>query len=428
MSYRCSKCGHGSDSQLARCPACQSRNTLVRVRDKQTRIAASVSPVTPADQAKLPARLVTGMEEYDRVLGGGAVYGFVQLWGAEPGAGKSTLMTQLCGLVARQGKKALYVCGEEDKEQLNLRVERLGVGHRLLLATDDIEVEAIRLAIAEYAPAFVVVDSIQSVYCHDIDGDVGGLRQIYESARRLQKAAQLHKCAVALIGHVDKDGLIAGGRKWQHLVDGIFMLQGSLEQPYRFLRGLKNRQGSTQEVGVLEHTEQGLLPVQDLTSVFAEHRDGPIEGAITTLIPLGNRYVPVEIQALVVPAEGDKGKRFVTGFERTRLEVILATLRHKTQGLPAMSHWDVYLSVVGDVPIESKSADLAVALAVMGSALHKQTSHLCALGEIALSGEIAQGGNLPQRRKDAERRGLQCVMPQTGAHLSDVLQTALEMK
>lgn len=423
--YQCRDCDDEFEIEYGQCPSCDSMGSMVRVKTRMREAKEStqshVAKVTPVAESgkKSRPRLVTEFEEYDRVLGGGSVLGFVQLWSGPPGIGKSTLFTQLCGFVAQQGNTSLFVCGEESRTQLARRAKRLGVLHEKFLATEDREVETLKKTIAKHRPAFVVVDSIQTVYCEDTPGEPGNLKQIHESARRLQRAAKRHKCVMVLLSQVNKDDGVAGGRGWQHLVDGIFHVEGDPGKPHRLLRSSKNREGSTAEVGVLEMGSRGLAPVEDLDDLYLQGQVEPVEGLILTLVPVGYRSAPVGVQALVRPSDGDKGRRFVSGFSRNRLEILLATLRHRIKGAPDLSQWDIFLDVTGDVEL-GKKADLAVVLALLGSAFHVPTSHWCALGEVTLAGYTASAAT-EQQRAEAERRGLRCIMPPKGSSLQDLL-------
>ncbi|MGH2427326.1 MAG: DNA repair protein RadA, partial [Candidatus Limnocylindria bacterium] len=376
-SYVCQQCGAASPKWAGQCPGCAAWNTLVEtvaapraVSRKQVSAARAVGGAAAIEQigeveSAEAARLSSGMGEADRVLGGGFVPGSIVLFGGDPGIGKSTLLLQLAARLARGGAAVLYVTGEESAAQVRGRAERVGaVADGLgLVATTELEIAL--GAIESAAPALAIVDSVQTMASADLGGPAGSVGQVREVASRLAEVAKAGRTCVALVGHVTKEGTVAGPRTLEHLVDAVIYVEGERLGSTRLLRAAKNRFGSTDEVGVLEMRGEGLVEVEDASRFFFESDETPTAGSAVTIALEGTRPLAVEIQALVAPASYGSPRRATTGIDVNRVLMLIAVLaRHA--GLNLTGH-DVYVNVAGGLRIEEPAADLAVATALASS-------------------------------------------------------------
>jgi DNA repair protein RadA/Sms len=460
----CSQCGLSSAQWHGQCPGCEAWNTLVEERAPSggadgnkgagsrgrgggsragSRTGLGAAPLVPLSQivAAPTARLQTGIGELDRVLGGGLVPGSLVLLGGSPGIGKSTLTNMALGNIAGAGHRTLYVSGEESAEQVRLRAERLdqGPAHPALevpvLAETDLD--SVLDTIAAHAPAVCVIDSVQTLRCAELSGAPGSVGQVREVAARIMDLAKARSIAVVLVGHVTKDGALAGPRVLEHLVDCVLQFEGERERPYRELRALKNRFGSTNEAGLFEMRQGGLVEVLDASARFvAEATRAP--GSVVLAAMEGSRPLLVEVQALVAPSELEQPRRVVSGLDRNRLALVLAILgRHG--GIGVGGH-DVFVNVVGGVRVDEPGVDLAIALAVAsaakGAALSgpsRSARHAacgsasspapelgpacpCAcFGELGLTGELRWVGHPERRLAEAARHGLSGVHAPAGS-------------
>ena len=431
-TYVCSACATEAPRWLGRCPGCGEWNTLV----EQTRVAPSAGrarggsappaarPVVLADvRATAVARLETGIGELDRVLGGGFVPGSVVLLGGSPGIGKSTLTGMALGNLARSGRRVLYVSGEESPEQVRLRAERLPEGalHVPVLAETDL---ATVLATLEHEPPEVcVIDSVQTLHADELTGAAGSVGQVREVADRITRLAKSRGIAVVLVGHVTKEGALAGPRVLEHLVDCVLQFEGERERTYRTLRALKNRFGSTNDCGVFEMRSGGLAEVQDASARFVgEATRAP--GSVVLAAMEGSRPLLVEVQALVSPSELVPPRRVANGIDRNRLALVLAVLgRHAGVGVGSA---DVFVNVAGGVRVDEPGADLAVALAVAGAArgvsLGDGTTPVACFGEVGLTGELRSVAHPERRLAEAAKFGLAPIIGPAGTG-SGVLET-----
>ncbi len=415
--YVCQQCGASSPKWAGQCPACAAWNTLVetaaapRPVARATSAARSVAgavavlPIGEVESAEAD-RLTSGIGEVDRVLGGGFVPGSIALFGGDPGIGKSTLLLQLAARLARAGNRVLYVTGEESPGQVRGRAERVGavVDNLHLAATTDL---ATALgAIESASPALAVVDSVQTLSSEDLTGPAGSVGQVREVASRLAEVAKAGRTCVALVGHVTKEGTVAGPRTLEHLVDAVIYLEGERLGATRLLRAAKNRFGSTDEVGVLEMRGDGLAEVADASRFFLESEETPTAGAAITIALEGTRPLAVEIQALSAPSAYGSPRRATTGIDVNRIHMLIAVLaRHA--GLNLSSH-DVYVNVAGGLRIDEPAADLAVAVALASSLRDRPVRRATVLaGEIALSGRLRAATRGERRAVEATRLGFE---------------------
>ena len=397
--YVCSNCGHEEPKWLGRCPDCGEWSTLVeetRESKKATGFAARAAGAKDRRSAgktlslsevktESESRMDTGVGELNRVLGGGIVAGSLVLVGGEPGIGKSTLLLQVMGHI---GERCLMVSGEESPRQVAMSARRLGVessGFRVLSETD---VSVIEASILEERPEVVVVDSIQTLYSPELSGAPGSVGQVRESAARLMRLAKSENIAVFLVGHVTKEGSIAGPRVLEHMVDTVLQFEGDRFQTFRVLRGLKNRFGSTNEVGVFEMTGGGMVEVEDPSAFFLSHREGGVPpGVVTVCLLEGTRPMLVEIESLVSPSPLAVPRRVANGVETGRVNMLCAVLSRRA-GLSLGSH-DVYVNVSGGVRVEEPAADLGVALAIASALKDKPVmAGTACFGEVGLTGDL----------------------------------------
>jgi DNA repair protein RadA/Sms len=371
------------------------------------RIAKPITSHTGIESGHQP----TGVSEFDRVLGGGIVPGAVILLSGEPGVGKSTLLLDVAAKVARTGKRVLYISAEESAGQVYLRAERTnGLVETLFLANEG-DLGAVLGHIDQTQADLLIVDSVQTVSSGVIDGSAGGVGQVREVAATLIRVAKETALPIILVGHVTKDGQIAGPRTLEHLVDVVCQFEGDRNTALRFVRALKNRFGPTDEVGCFEMSGDGIIEVPDPSGLFRSGSGTPVSGTCTTIALEGRRALPVEIQALVVHSNAPQPRRVVNGVESSRVAMLLAVLERRA-GIP-LSSSDVYVSTVGGIRIHEPAADLAIALAIASAARDIPLSHTtAAIGEISLAGEIRGVTQAGQRSTEAHRLGFDVVIDQ----------------
>ena len=424
--FACTECGAQQPRWLGRCPECGSWSTLVeepatgeppaRARDllrvEPDRAGAKPRSLREIEASSSP-RLATGVDELDRVLGGGLVPGSVVLLAGEPGVGKSTLALQLAAGVQARGA-VVYVTGEESPEQLRLRANRLPEAPEDMWVLAETRVEALAEPWRERRPAVVLIDSIQALATERVESAPGSVAQVRECAALLAAAAKASGAALILVGHVTKEGVLAGPRVLEHLVDVVLTFEGDRNHAFRLLRARKNRYGSTHEVGVFSMTEAGLEGVENPSELFlSERRTGAPGSCIAPLVE-GSRPMLVEIQALVAPAGYGTARRTPIGFDDGRLALLLAVL-DRYGGVDLVSR-DVYVNVAGGVRVSEPSGDLALALALASSRLDLAVpAEVAACGEVGLGGEVRQIGRLDLRLREAARLGFRRVLVPAGA-------------
>jgi DNA repair protein RadA/Sms len=354
--------------------------------------------------------MITGMGEFDRVMGGGIIPSSVILLGGDPGIGKSTIILHAMGLLSRKGNRVIYVSGEESTKQIKLRADRIKALSDNLLVVSETNINAIIGYIEDVKPTAVVIDSIQTMYLTDLESAPGSVSQVRESASRLMYTAKGSGLSVFLIGHVTKEGAIAGPRVLEHMVDTVLYLEGDKHYLYRVLRATKNRFGSTNEMGIFEMRESGMVQVENPSEIFLSQRSKPGPGSVVVCSMEGTRPLLIEIQALVAPANFGVPQRVTTGIDRRRLSIIVAVLE-KRIGLGFGTH-DIFLNVVGGVRIEEPAVDLGSALALASSFKEAPVDQgLVAIGEVGLGGEIRPVSQAERRIAEAGKLGFQrCVL------------------
>jgi DNA repair protein RadA/Sms len=367
--------------------------------------------------------LPTGVGEFDRVLGGGIVPGAVILLSGEPGVGKSTLLLDVAAHAARGGRKVLYVSAEESAGQVYLRASRTGGLNDNLYLANDTDLGSVLGHIESLRPDLLIVDSVQTVSSGALEGSAGGVAQVREVAATLIRVAKDTALPIILVGHVTKDGQVAGPRTLEHLVDVVCQFEGDRQTSLRFIRAHKNRFGPTDEVGCFEMSGSGIVEVPDPSSLFRSGTGTPVSGTCITIALEGRRALPVEIQALVVPSSAPQPRRVVNGVESSRVAMLLAVLERRA-GI-ALSQADVYVSTVGGIRITEPGADLAIALAVASAAKDTPLSPTTiAIGEISLAGEIRQVTQAAQRASEASRLGFDVVLDQSHASIAEAIRRA----
>lgn len=416
--FVCQQCGFESAKWMGRCTDCGEWNSMVEMviapRPASAERAAgpmiSVAPIAAPDVSALAEdRRATGSPELDRTLGGGLMPGSLVLLGGEPGIGKSSLLLKVAGNIAQAGGATLYVCAEESPQQVKLRAERLGALHPRLFLLPATEIEAVTEQIERMAPALVVVDSIQTVATSLISSAPGSVSQVRDCALQLMRVAKRTHIPICLIGHVTKEGAVAGPRTLEHMVDAVLYLEGERFQTFRLLRGVKNRFGATHEIGVFEMRGDGMVDVTNPSGLFLAERRSDATGSAVVVSMEGTRPLLVETQALVTPTVFGAPRQTATGVDRTRLQMLLAVLT-KRAGL-ALSTQDVFVNVVGGFELTEPAVDLGVALAIASNFVERRVgADLVALGEVGLGGELRAVPRLGQRVREAVKLGFRRVV------------------
>jgi DNA repair protein RadA/Sms len=427
--YSCQACGYQTGKWLGRCPACGEWNTLVEEiispSEAKSAVALSSSPQLLSQISYDPQdRFSTHIAEFDRVLGGGVVPGSITLVGGDPGIGKSTLLLQASGAIAPQNGPILYVSGEESASQIKLRAQRLKLNPDKLYVVNETCLEAIKQHISSLKPRVFILDSIQTAYTNQLGSAPGSIAQVRQVTAELMQTSKTKTVSSFIIGHVTKEGAIAGPRTMEHLVDTVLYLEGERFHSYRILRAAKNRFGSTSEIGVFEMKEAGLEEIANPSELFLAERSAGISGSLVLATVEGTRPILVELQALVSGSGGGVPRRNATGVDMNRLLLMLAVIENRL-GLNIQDQ-DVHVNVAGGLRVDEPAADLGVLLALISSFRREPINcDLVVMGEVGLGGEIRGVTQLETRLREAAQLGFtQCLLPQSNL---DKLTTKLKL-
>ncbi len=431
-NFRCSECGWTTLKWAGRCGECQSWGTVVESSGTAGG-AARVTPIRPAESgrarsivdigAESVAHWPSGIAEFDRVLGGGIVPGATILLSGEPGVGKSTLLLEVASRAAASGARVLYVTAEESVNQVRLRAQRTNALQPTLFLAAETDLATILGQIDQVEPQLVIVDSVQTVSSSLSDSLAGGPAQVREVAATLIRVSKDRNLPILLVGHVTKDGTIAGPRLLEHLVDVVLQFEGDRQTALRFVRAHKNRFGSTDEVGCFEMTGDGIAEVADPSGLFLSRGSTHVSGTCVMIAVEGRRALPVEVQALIVQSSAPQPRRVVNGVDASRVAMLLAVLERRAA--MKLSGFDVYVSTVGGIRITEPGADLAIALAIASAFKNRAfLSNLAAIGEISLAGEVRAVSSSKQRVAEAQRLGFTHVIGIDTPHISDAIRQA----
>lgn len=407
--FVCQNCGNNSPRWIGKCPACSGWNTYVEeivTKEKANPIFKSKSKPVLINEISLAneQRIKTDIKEMDRVLGGGLILGSTVLIGGDPGIGKSTLALQIFGKYSENGIKVLYITGEESSNQIKIRSKRLNVNGENLYVVTETNIESIINNIENSSPSVVVIDSIQTIYSNDLPSAPGTVGQIRECTSKIVQYAKNKGVSFFLVGHVTKEGSIAGPKVLEHLVDTVLYFEGGKSHPFRILRAVKNRYGSTNEIGVFEMTNDGLKEVSNPSEIFLSERPLNSSGSVVTPSIEGTRPILVEIQALVSPCNFGVPRRTTIGLDSNRVSLLVAVIE-KRGGLHITSQ-DIFMNVAGGVKIEEPAVDLGICISLVSSFLNKPVSpETIVFGEVGLSGEIRGVSQVDVRLKEAEKLG-----------------------
>ncbi|MES9681588.1 DNA repair protein RadA [Bacillus sp. AFS001701] len=413
--FVCQSCGYESVKWIGKCPACNEWNTMVEFIEQPAssrrltfNTNATVEGTKPISIMEVEigteTRIETSFDEFNRVLGGGIVLGSLVLIGGDPGIGKSTMLLQVSSQLAKKDHKVLYVSGEESQKQIKLRAERLGVATQNLYVLSETDLSYIARYMDEMSPDFVVIDSIQTIYLQEVTSAPGSVSQVRECTSELMKIAKTKGIPIFIVGHVTKEGSIAGPRLLEHMVDAVLYFEGERHHTYRILRAVKNRFGSTNETGIFEMKELGLVEVLNPSEIFLEERPYGVAGSTVVASMEGTRPVLVELQALVSPTSFGNARRMATGIDHNRVSLIMAVLE-KRMGL-LLQNQDAYLKVAGGLKLDEPAVDLAVAVSIASSFQDKPTNPTdVVIGEIGLTGEVRRVSRIEQRVQEAAKLG-----------------------
>ena len=411
--FECQHCGEQSTKWLGKCPNCGSWDSFIELNQEQQEVLKHSSkiinttskavPITQIQQDNV-TRFSSFNDEFDLVLGGGIVPGSLTLIGGSPGVGKSTLLLKVAGSISKSGKKVLYVSGEESAGQIKLRANRLDANHDDLFLLSEIKLEEIQDELLRQNYEVVIIDSIQTIYSSNLSSAPGSVSQVREITFELMRKAKESNIAMFIIGHITKDGSIAGPRVLEHMVDTVLYFEGEASRELRMLRGFKNRFGSTSEIGIFEMTAEGLISAKDIASKFFDKSKAQ-SGSALTVVMEGSRAIILEVQALVTESTYPNPKRSATGFDANRLTMLLALLEKKID-LP-LNNYDVFINISGGIKIKESSADLVVIAAIISSYRDRPISKESAfIGEVSLTGEIKDVYSIDLRLKEAQAQGM----------------------
>lgn len=415
--YVCSECGYETVKWLGKCPACGSFGTIneeivTTVKSRGTGLSSDVRPQRLSEiTTKAEDRISTGLSELDRVLGGGLVSGSLTLVGGYPGIGKSTLLLQICQKLGEQGKKILYISGEESPRQIKMRADRLGIYTDMLKLLSETNMTAIENAINKEMPDHVIIDSIQTVYMEEVSSAPGSVTQIREATSKLMHICKSRGVSVIIVGHVTKDGSIAGPRVLEHMVDTVLYFEGDKTASYRLLRAVKNRFGGTNEIGVFEMTGQGLKQILNPSAYMLNDRPTDVSGTVVTCSMEGTRPLLIEVQALVSFTSFNMPRRMSTGMDFNRVTILIAVLE-KRAGIK-LGSYDTYVNITGGMRITEPSLDAAVAAAIASSCSDVPIPpDTVIFGEIGLTGEMRAVPMAEKRVSEAAKLGFKhCIIP-----------------
>ncbi len=419
--YFCQNCGYESSKWLGQCPGCREWNTLVEETvstvsraqgGKSPRMMPRQSPTVLSEiTVERESRTLTHIRELDRVLGGGIVQGSLTLVGGDPGIGKSTLLLQACRKLAEDGRKVLYISGEESLVQIKMRADRIGSFGQKMLLLCETNLDTIAEIIREQSPQVVVIDSIQTMYSENVSSAPGSVSQVRESTGLLLQLAKGLAVSVFIVGHVTKEGTVAGPRVLEHMVDTVLYFEGDRHASYRILRSVKNRFGSTNEIGVFEMREEGLVEVANPSEYMLEGRPEDASGSVVVCSMEGTRPLLIEIQALVCHSNFGIPRRQATGTDFNRVNLLMAVLE-KRSGIQ-LSGCDAYVNIAGGIRIMEPAVDLGIVLAILSSFRNRPLPPgLVAFGEVGLSGEVRSVSQVSKRVAEAEKLGFDtCVLP-----------------
>ena len=421
-AFFCQNCGYESSKWMGQCPACREWNTFVEelVDRKALSTSGKIKPATEAKPVPLSAiktsdeeRISTSMPELDRVLGGGVVKGSLVLVGGDPGIGKSTLLLQVCRNLSGQNLSVLYVSGEESLQQIKLRAERIGTFSDHLELLCETSLDTIRTVIERNKPQIVVIDSIQTMYNENVSSAPGSVSQVRESTGVLMQIAKGMDISIFIVGHVTKEGVVAGPRVLEHMVDTVLYFEGDRHESYRILRGVKNRFGSTNEIGVFEMEEKGLSEVLNPSEMLISGRPKEASGAVVACSLEGTRPILLEVQALVTATNFGMARRTANGVDYNRINILLAILE-KRCGF-AMSRYDAYVNIAGGMKMNEPALDLAVVMALVSSFKNREVDPgMLIFGEVGLSGEVRGVSQAAQRVSEAIKMGFtSCLLPKS---------------
>ncbi len=421
--FVCSNCGYESSKWLGKCPACNEWNSFYEEKDvtksgtKEKRKERSEAIQLNKVEKKETSRIKTGIEELDRVLGGGFVYGSLTLLGGEPGIGKSTLILQICENIKVDGK-ILYISGEESAEQIKIRADRLNINRDDIMFLSETDIDNVEASIEKLEPKFVIIDSIQTMYSEEISSTSGSVSQVREVTARVMKMCKQKSVTTIIIGHVTKDGNIAGPRVLEHMVDTVLYLEGERYFSYRILRGVKNRFGSTNEIGMFEMQNEGLVEIKDPSSVLISNKENDNStGTIVVASMEGTRPLLLELQALVTQSVFGMPRRNAIGIDYNRLTLLAAVLEKRAR--VTLGNQDIYLNIAGGIKVNEPAIDLGICLAVISSLKNLPISHdLIAIGEVGLTGEVRSVNMIEKRIREAEKLGYKtCIIPESNKKL-----------
>jgi DNA repair protein RadA/Sms len=419
--FMCQQCGYESAKWMGKCPGCGEWNKMVEevqvigsqrkgafAHSQGSMVISKPTPITAIETMSEP-RITTDLNEFNRVLGGGVVRGSLVLIGGDPGIGKSTLLLQVSSQLAEKEHTVLYISGEESQRQTKLRADRLGVASKNLLVYAETNLEIISKTIEDINPDFVIIDSIQTIFHPEVTSAPGSVTQVRECTAELMRIGKTKGIAVFIVGHVTKEGSIAGPRILEHMVDTVLYFEGERHHTYRILRAVKNRFGSTNEMGIFEMKELGLEEVANPSEIFLEERSQGAAGSTVVASMEGTRPVLVEIQALISPSSFGNPRRMATGIDHNRVPLIMAVLEKRVGML--LQNQDAYLKVAGGVKLDEPAIDLAIAVSIASSFRDKPTRATdCIIGEVGLTGEVRRVSRIEQRVQEAAKLGFERVI------------------